>query len=90
MIAAVEALAVERNKEALALRDKGQVKEAKQILLDNSSFLRDNAARYSSPRLQKYSTTNDDDATNLDSDKWQEQRKKMKKKAYELDSQQSY
>ena len=81
---------MERNKDALALRDKGRVEEAQKALRDNASFLQENARRYSSQRLDDYSKSNDDDAGNLKNDKWQEQRKKMKKKAYELDSQQSY
>jgi Ca-activated chloride channel family protein len=90
MIDAVEALAVERNKDALALRDKGKVEEAKKVLVDNAAFLEHNARRYSSSRLGSYGTSNRQDADKLESRDWQKQRKQMKKKAHELNTQQSY
>ncbi len=90
MIAAIEALAVERNKGALALRDQGQVQQAQKALLDNASFLEENARRYKSPRLNDYSQGNREDAHNLKQEDWNKQRKLMKKRAYELDNQQSY
>lgn len=90
MVAAVEALAVRMNREAVALRDKGQVKAAKQKLFDNASFLKKNAARYKSERLDSYSTSNTVDANNLDEQSWNRRRKTMRKTQYELETQQSY
>jgi Ca-activated chloride channel homolog len=90
MIAAIEALAVERNKDAVALRDKGQVQQAQRVLLDNATFLEENARRYQSPRLNSYSSDNRVDADKLKNEDWNEQRKKMKKSAHEKSTQQSY
>lgn len=90
MIAAVEAIAVEKNKSALALRDQGKVKQAQSLLLDNASYLKDKARYYKSKRLDEFSAGNEEDARNLDAHKWNRQRKAMKKRAYRLDTQQSY
>jgi Ca-activated chloride channel family protein len=90
MVAAIEALAVEANKNAVALRDKGDKQQAQRLLLDNAVFLENNATRYSSPRLGDYARGNRVDADNLDGDSWIQQRKAMKKKAHELETRQSY
>ena len=55
MIAAVEAIAVERNKNALALRDKGEVDKAELLLEQNAKMLKKKAHVYRSTRLQKFS-----------------------------------
>jgi Ca-activated chloride channel homolog len=91
MIAAIEALAVERNKDALVLRDKGQVEQAQKVLRDNATFLEENARRYQSPSLSGYGKDNRMDAEKLNkNEEWNEQRKKMKKDAHTRSSQQSY
>lgn len=90
MISAVEAIAVERNKSALALRDEGKVEQAQKMLLDNASYLETNARRYKSKRLDAFSAGNNEDARNLEGRSWKRQRKAMKKRAYQLETQQSY
>lgn len=90
MVAAVEALAVRANREAVALRDQGKVQQAKKKLFDNAAFLKKNAARYESPRLDSYSTSNVADAENLDERQWNRRRKTMRKQQHMLETQQSY
>lgn len=90
MVAAVEALAVRANREAVALRDKGDVKRARKTLQDNAIYLQQNAARYGSQRLETYRQRNEEDSKNLEGAKWNKQRKSMRKTQHELEVQQSY
>ncbi len=90
MVEVVEAIAVATNAEAVALRDQGKVKEAERSLLDNAAFLRSNAQKYSSTRLDDYGKKNEVDAKNLDKRNWNKRRKSMRKKQHELKRQQSY
>lgn len=90
MIAAVEALAVRINRQAVALRDKGQVQQAKQVLSDNAVYLQKNAAKYKSSRLDNYGVTNEQDAQNLEGQRWNKRRKSMRKTQHTLETRQSY
>lgn len=91
MVSAIEAIATANTKRAVSLRDKGDVTQAKQVLLDNANYLNENATRYRAPKLKSYSSANEEDAKNLDNnDQWNKQRKNMKKSAYTRDMQQSY
>jgi Ca-activated chloride channel homolog len=89
-VAAVEMIANENNKRALALRDQGQVDQARSALLDNERYLNDNAARFGSDRLSKQGKMNRAASENLDEANWNKNRKGLRKMQYELDSQQSY
>ncbi len=75
---AVEQIAIENNKRALALRDKGQTKEAKKVLGRNVYYLRSHAERLGSDKLDTYATENESDADNLEGEKWGRQRKSMR------------
>ena len=75
MASAIEQIAVERNKQAVALRDQGKIEEARRILLDNAAFLSENAAKYNSKELGDYVGKNQKDAENLDPSVWESQRK---------------
>lgn len=72
-------VATEQNKLAVTLRDQGKMKEAKRILLDNVSSLKDAAVRYKSKKLKDYGARNTDDADNLAGPQWKSQRKKMRR-----------
>jgi hypothetical protein len=74
----VEQIAIENNEKALALRDKGQVEESKQVLMDNSSYLRSNAAALGSDRLDEYAYENDKDSKAIENEDWGRQRKAMR------------
>lgn len=90
MVDAVEAIATEKNELAVSLRDEGKVQQAQQLLLDNSAFLKENAVRFGSQKLEAYGTSNEADAKNLEGDNWRRQRKVMRKSQYSNQSQQSY
>jgi Ca-activated chloride channel family protein len=84
----IELLAVERNEIAIQLRDKGDIDRARQVLLDNSSFLKSNAARYKSSRLNSYGDEIAEDAEQLEEKEWNTNRKKMRQSQYQRATQQ--
>ncbi|WP_349647970.1 VWA domain-containing protein [Candidatus Parabeggiatoa sp. HSG14] len=90
MTAAIEQLAVEKNKLAVKLRDEGKVKEAKEVLLDNATFLAEEAAKYDSEKLEELQELNLEDAENLDEDNWAKQRKSMRREQHKSETQQMY
>ncbi|MHC4905388.1 MAG: vWA domain-containing protein [Planctomycetota bacterium] len=74
----VEQIAIENNEKALALRDAGQIPQATQMLIDNSSYLRSNAPALSSPKLDAYASENERDAKAVQQEDWNRQRKVMR------------
>ncbi len=74
----VEQIAVERNELALELRDKGQIKKAQEILYGNTVYLRDNAKKYNSQKLDDYAGFNYVDAEKMEAKDWGKQRKSMR------------
>lgn len=90
MIDAIGAIANEKNRIAVTLRDEGKLQQAKQVLLDNATFLNENAARYNAPSLSTQGVKNKEDAENLDDAQWNYRRKVMRKTQHELETQQSY
>jgi Ca-activated chloride channel family protein len=90
MVKAVELLATEKNRMAVVLRDQGRIDEARQMLNDNAVYLETNFKKWGSSSLKDLSTVNEDDAKNLAPKKWNRQRKKMRRKQYQFDMQQSY
>ena len=74
----VEQIAIENNEKALALRDKGKVTEARQILMDNSSYLRSNADKLESKKLDEYAYENEKDSDAVQREDWNVQRKIMR------------
>jgi len=75
MTSAIEQIAVERNKQAVLLRDQGKIEEARKVLLDNAAFLSENAVKYNSKELEDYKGKNRKDADNLAPAVWESQRK---------------
>jgi len=78
MVAVVTQIATVKNELAVQLRDKGNVKEARQVLMSNALFLEQNAKQLDAPQLQEYSGANYADADNLDEQSWNRQRKSMR------------
>ncbi|MHC5157129.1 MAG: hypothetical protein ACYSOZ_03375 [Planctomycetota bacterium] len=74
----VEQIEIENNEKALALRDAGQIPQATQMLIDNSSYLRSNAPALSSPKLDAYASENKRDAKAVQQEDWNRQRKVMR------------
>jgi hypothetical protein len=75
---AVEQIAIENNERALALRDAGKTKEAQEVLGMNVTYLRSNASKLDSEKLEDYAIENESDADNLDESSWTRQRKSMR------------
>jgi len=75
MTSAIEQIAVERNKQAVLLRDQGKIEEARKVLLDNAAFLSENAVKYNSKELEEYKGKNTKDADSLAPAVWESQRK---------------
>jgi Ca-activated chloride channel family protein len=90
MVAAVNLLANEQYKVATRLRDEGKTEEARKTLETNRAYLLENAGRYKSKALEKFSEQNEIDAKNLDEKSWNKTRKNMRKFQQTEDYQQSY
>ncbi len=90
MVAAVEQIGNLANRQAVALRDQGKIKEARKLLLGNEAYLIKNANRYKSKRLKDHSKANRVDFDNLDSENWGRQRKHMNKRMRTIRGQQAW
>ncbi len=90
MIAAVEAIATDRNRWAVALRDQGKIQEAEEILNGNAAYLEREGKRLASPKLRKYGEDNKSDAENLEPEQWNQQRKQMREGQFRNDTQRSW
>jgi Ca-activated chloride channel family protein len=90
MVSTVEQIAIEKNKEAIQLRDEGRVKDAEKVLIGNATYLKNEAKKYDSNRLLKRSIRNKADADNLTGRAWNKQRKLMRKDQYTIQKQQAY
>jgi Ca-activated chloride channel family protein len=90
MVAAVEAIALDRNRQAVALRDQGKIKEAEVLLLGNSTYLAKENKKLKSKRLEKSSLDNAIDAQNLAPAQWNETRKSMREEQHKSSSQQAW
>ncbi len=89
----IEQIATEKNEEAVSLRDKGDIKRAKEILQGNAAYLAKEAQNLGgdyAPKLKDLAKKNRADAENLTGNKWRSSRKEMKARAYRQKTQQSY
>ena len=93
MSSVVEQIATEKNELAVKLRDKGDIKKAKDLLKSNAAYLAKEAQNlggaYASS-LNDLAKKNKIDSENLSKDKWNASRKQMKARAYRQKTQQSY
>jgi Ca-activated chloride channel family protein len=89
MVKVVELIATERNEMALSLRDKGKIKEAKDLLGVNEEYLHSNATLYNSPQLYEYEQQQVEDKKNMDERNWTRQRKVMRSNQFRSRTQQS-
>lgn len=78
MVAAVEMVAVEANKRATELRDAGKIEDARQVLIHNTTYLGENAAKFSAPELKKYADDNYKQSLSLSNEEWNVTRKGMR------------
>ncbi len=78
MVAAITQISTDMNEKAMLLRDEGKVEEAKNLLLYNGTYLDANRALYDAPVLTQLDGLNDIGIQNIDSEKWETQRKQMR------------
>jgi Ca-activated chloride channel family protein len=90
MEAAVEAIATDENRRAVALRDQGKLKEAEKVLQTNADYLAKESTRLRSKKLEVYSKKNAKDAKSLDDRNWNQTRKGMRATQHKNASQQSW
>lgn len=86
-------VATARNEEAVALRDKGKLDEAKRVLRENADYLNRQAEQLppaSAAPLRELSKRNLDDEKNLSGGEWNKTRKSMRAQQYKDKTQQSY
>lgn len=88
--AGVLLFANERNKAATILRDKGDINAARQLLLDNSAYLKKYAVDLGSVQLDAACNLNSLQSKNLDPARWARSRKAMRLGQYATDTQQVY
>jgi Ca-activated chloride channel family protein len=81
MVDYVEQVSVERSQEALKAKDEGRTEDATRILKDNATYLQNNAAVYSAPKLNGMAKDAEEYADKIaapaGSSQWNQQRKKM-------------
>lgn len=90
MEAAVEAIATDENRRAVALRDQGKIQEATRVLRDNARYLEKEAGRLKSIKLQTYGVQNSVDARNIAKPNWNQTRKSMRADQHRNSSQQAW
>jgi Ca-activated chloride channel family protein len=86
-------VATARNEEAVALRDKGKLDEARRVLRENADYLNRQAEQLppaSAAPLRELSKRNLDDEKNLSGSEWNKTRKSMRAQQYKDKTQQSY
>ena len=89
-VAVTESIAVENNRVAIELRDQGKLKEARERMEQNSSYVDQQATRLGSKKLKSLGQATKSNAANLDEQKWNATRKQMRKDEHEINTQQSY
>jgi len=92
MEAAVEAIATDNNRKAVALRDQGNARDAEKVLQDNARYLQQEAARLQSKKLEVYGKRNAEDAVNVKAPArdWERTRKSMREDQAKKATQQSW
>ena len=87
---ALKLVANERSRLAVALRDKGQIEDARELLEYNVRELKKYGKKYDSPVLEKEAAVNIKDAKGLKEKEWNETRKKMRSSQHKTDMQQTW
>ena len=90
MVGVAEAIGNAANRQAVALRDKGKVAAARQMLMRNSAYLAKAASRYRSAALRRSAKDNKTDAKSLKGRRWLRRRKVMREMQLKRSAQRSY
>ena len=89
--AAVEAIATDNNRQAVALRDEGKVAEAAKVLQSNAAYLEQEGQRLQSTKLKDFGKKNAADASAVQNEaEWTKTRKTMRKDQYQITNQQAW
>ena len=90
MTEAVALLANEESKRAVVLRDQGRVSEARDVLEKNAAYLKQEAGKYKSQRLESLSADQEKSAEAVDDGSWSRTRKLLREQQYKTDTQQAW
>jgi hypothetical protein len=91
MIGVTEALANEKQKQAIALRDAGKAAAAKKMLEENARYLAEEGKKRGSAKLESFADEAAADAAEVENDaKWNAQRKGMTKASHAKAASQSW
>jgi hypothetical protein len=90
--AAIEAIATDNNRKAVALRDQGNAADAEKILQDNAAYLQKEATRLQSKKLEVYGQRNAQDAVHVKAKAadWERARKSMREDQTKRATQQAW
>lgn len=90
--AAIEAIATDNNRKAVALRDQGNAADAEKILQDNAVYLQKEATRLQSKKLESYGLRNAQDAVKVKAraQDWERTRKSMREDQTKRATQQAW
>ncbi len=90
MESVVEQVAARNNRYAVTLRDKGKVKEARDMLLFNHEYLGKYSILLNSSNLERLADVNVEDANNLEGEDYRERRKMMRAEQQRSKNQQTW
>ena len=90
MTEAVALLANAESKRAVVLRDQGRVSEARDVLEKNAEYLKQEAGKYNSQRLESLSADQEKSAEAVDDRSWSRTRKLLREQQYKTDTQQAW
>lgn len=88
MVAVVQQIGTERNQVATALRDRGQIEEARKAFSANAAYLRVNGAKLDAPELDYDAALNTSASENVEGAEWKKQRKLQQERSYQNATQQ--
>ncbi|HTM22168.1 MAG TPA: hypothetical protein VL172_16725, partial [Kofleriaceae bacterium] len=90
LIAAVEAIAAEKNRQAMALRDQGNIDAARQAFQANADYVAANGAKLDSAKLKKAAAKPAAAAATVDKAEWGATRKAVSEDSYATESQRDW
>jgi Ca-activated chloride channel family protein len=91
MESAIEQVIILDSKDAVRLRDKGDISGAKKKMQSSADFLKENARRYNSPKLESLESETRQDADDIGKEMdWNKNRKSIIEKQYKRETQQVY
>ena len=88
MVAAIRQIGMERNEEAMQLRDEGKIEEARDLFTSNSAWLGRNSSKFDSRILKEDRWLNQKSSSNLAPGDWAHNRKVIKAEQYKAKNQQ--